>query len=391
MLREELTLLGFAAFAVLILLYFLSSIVGVVLTLGIGCGLGMLTEHFYPSPFRNGRLSATAVGLAGSLVGGWILGKWGPSLGGIFLVPTLLGALAVSAGLRAYVWYRRVKKLEEFKALGSGDPLLNSRLAQYRLIRFLGSGTFSRVYQAVPEKTLREDESVAIKVFKDSAVEEDDFVERMKREVQACQALQHPYIVRSFEAAQEGDLSYLVLEYVQGTPLSKRMQNGVFELEVSQEILAQIAEALVHAHSKGVVHRDIKPENIVMTTKGVKIMDFGLARIQGQATLTQTGSAMGTPHYMSPEQVLDPKNIDGRCDQYALGCVAFEMFTGERVFQGDQPVIVVTKHAQEAPRNPRELNPKLPPELAEMVLKMLAKKPEQRYPGLQDVVEILRA
>jgi len=153
-----------------------------------------------------------------------------------------------------------------------------------------------------------------------------------------------------------------------------------------------VAQGLSYAHGQGVVRRDVKPANIILTKQGAKIMDFGLARVEGDATLTIAGSAVGTPHYMSPEQIVgDSKETDGRADQYSLHCIAFEMLTRERLFEGGQPMEVITKHSQEAPRDPRQLNSAVPAEVAAVVLKMLSKQPDQRFASALEALEAMES
>lgn len=394
--REQLALLGYGVLAVVLFmgtLVLLGNLLGLAVILALSFGLGSLAEHLYPSPYHYGRWQAVATGLAGSLVGSYFLGQWGPSLANIYLIPTLIGAVAVSAGLRAKVWYDRVKKLEEYQAMVNiDDPLLMARLEETRIIRLLGTGAFSRVYQAIPERNLRESESVAIKVFKESALAEDDeMAGRIEREASVCERLQHPNIVRILRSGKENKIHFLVMEFVEGATLAAKLEQGPMDLQEAVQILVELASALGYAHSQGVVHRDIKPENVMLTKKGPKIMDFGIARLAGTATLTQTGSTLGTPHYMSPEQAIGERELDGRCDQYSLGCLAFKMLTGETVFPNSQPVIVVTKHVQEAPRNPRDLRPAISEALAAVVLRMLSKKREDRYASMDGLVAELRS
>jgi len=169
------------------------------------------------------------------------------------------------------------------------------------------------------------------------------------------------------------------------------MKQGRMEIADAVNLMIELAGALAHAHSKGVIHRDVKPDNIILTPHGCKVMDFGLARQSGTSDLTQTGSAIGTPHYMPPEQILGEKALDGRCDQYALGAMGFEMLTGEKLFDGDEAIHVVIKHVQEEPRNPREIRPQISEALANCILKMISKDREDRYPDMDAVVAELKA
>lgn len=375
--------LGAGVLGLVLFLYFLGSILGLVVFVGIGCGLGLLAEHIYPSPYRNGRLSATGLGLSGALVGGFFLGHWGPSVAGVYLVPSLIGALGVSAGLRGKVRYDRLKLLEDHQAAAGDDPLLMSLIEDYRLLKSVGKGAFAKVYQAVPDRTLREADSVAIKVFSESALETDDFVGRVEREVALCQKLNHPNIMKILKSGQQNKVHYLIMEFVAGTTLRHKMNQGRMELGEACKLLSELSLALGHAHSQGIIHRDIKPDNVMLTSSGPKIMDFGLARLEGKSDLTQTGTAVGTPHYMAPEQVLCNRELDGRCDQYSLGAVAFEMVTGEKLFDGEQTVQIAMQTVQDAPRDPRQLRPEVPERLAKCILRMLAKAPGDRFANME--------
>ena len=391
--REQVYLLGSGLLALVLLgllISALGNIIGLAVVVAIGCGLGMAAESIYPSPYNYGRSSATVLGLSGAFTGSLLLGHWGPSVAGVYLIPSLCGALGVSGALRGKVWYDRVKAMENYQAIGGTDALLMSQIEQYRLIRLLGQGGFAKVYQAVPDRTLREADSVAIKVFSESALQTEGFFGRVEREVALCQKLDHPNIVRILKADEQDSVHYIVMEFVSGETLRKRMQQGKLELDEAVKLLSDLASALGHAHSQGVIHRDIKPDNIMLSAAGPKIMDFGLARLEGTSDLTQTGSAIGTPHYMAPEQVLCEKVLDGRCDQYALGAMAFEMLTGEKLFDGDQAVLVVMQHVQEAPRNPRDLRPEISEALARCVLRMLSKNVDDRYPTMESLVEELK-
>lgn len=392
--RETFQLIGYGALILILFAVFivvLGNLLGLAVLVGIGCGLGILSESIYPSPLNHGRLSATALGLTGAIVGNVVFGAWGPSLSHVYLIPSLLGALIVSALLRAKVRYDRLRRIEDYTAAAGEEPLAMSLVEQYRLIRFVGSGGFAKVFQGVPDRTLRESESVAVKVFSENAFEQEDFVARIGREVALCQKLDHPNIVRIHKSDEQNKLHYIIMEFVNGETLRARMKRGRMEIPDAVNLLIELAGALAHAHSKGVIHRDVKPDNIILTTHGCKIMDFGLARQSGTSDLTQTGSAIGTPHYMPPEQILGEKQLDGRCDQYALGAMGFEMLTGQKLFDGDEAIHVVIKHVQEEPRNPREIRPQISEALANCILKMISKDRDHRYPDMDAVVAELKA
>lgn len=371
------------------LFYVLNNLVGIVLLLAMGCGLGLAVQHLYPSSVVHGKAIATAHGLAGALIGQWLLGSFGPSLAGVALVPSFLGALLVSFALRQREKIKRAETIESFSGADSSDPMIGMRLDNYRLSRFLGSGAYARVYEAFPDESLDSTKAIAFKVFSEAALKSDGFLERLSREVALCQSLNHPNIVKVLGSGQEGKVHFLKMEYIQGTTLTSRLEAGRLDLRQVLEWTRALASGLAHAHSAGVIHRDIKPDNILLGPDGPKLTDFGLARLEGTSSLTQSGSAIGTPHYMSPEQVKAEKTLDGRCDQYSLGCVVFELLTGDKLFEGDQAVHVILKHVQEAPRDPRLLRMEIPERLSNAILKMLAKTPAERFSSMEAVVEEL--
>lgn len=391
--RDTFQLIGYGLLLIVLLfvvIKVLGNLLGLAVMVGIGCGIGLLSESIYPSPFNNGRLSATAIGLTGALVGNAIFGAWGPSLAHVYLVPALIGALIVSAILRAKVRYDRLRHIEDLTAAAGSEPLAMSMVEQFRLIRFVGAGGFAKVFQGVPDRTLRESDSVAVKIFSESAMEQADFVARIDREVALCQKLEHPNIVRIHKSAEQNKLRYIIMEYIKGETLRERLKQGRMDIPEAVNLLIELAAALAHAHSHGVIHRDVKPDNIILTSQGCKVMDFGLARQAGTSDLTQTGSAIGTPHYMPPEQILGEKQLDGRCDQYALGAMGFEILTGEKLFDGEEAIHVVIKHVQDEPRNPREIRPQISEALANCILKMISKDRNDRYPDMDAVVKDLQ-
>ena len=283
------------------------------------------------------------------------------------------------------------RRLENYQASAGTDPLVMSVLGDYRVIKLLGSGGFAKVYHSLPDRTLRESESVAIKIFGESAQQIPNFKERTEREVSLCQKLNHPNIMRIHRSGEFNSIHYIVMELVSGDSLKSKMDKGPMAIQEAVELLIKIAGGLAHAHSAGVIHRDIKPDNIMLTSNGPKIMDFGLARLEGISDLTQTGSAMGTPHYMSPEQIQGTKALDGRCDQYSLGAVGFEMLTGQKVFDGEQVISVMNKQLTAQPQSPSEIRPEIPASLSSILLKTLSKSPDARYASMDELAKALKA
>jgi serine/threonine-protein kinase len=220
--------------------------------------------------------------------------------------------------------------------------------------------------------------------------EQDRLRERLLREARSAGMLSHPGIVTIYDVEQQGDLAYIAMEYVDGPTLDQLLsQPQSIPPEQMFSILAQTAAALDYAHQKGIVHRDIKPANIMIAADGTaKITDFGIAKIAANDQLTMTGTIVGTPHYMSPEQV-QGLPVDGRSDQFSLAVIAYEMLTGEKPYTGEHLTTVVYKIVAEDPVSPHRLNPTLAGAIENVLRKGLAKKPEGRYRICQELVESL--
>jgi serine/threonine-protein kinase len=224
------------------------------------------------------------------------------------------------------------------------------------------------------------DRTVAVKVLSPQFAGDDQFVARFRREAQAAAALNHGNIVSVFDTGSQGDIHYIVMEYVQGRTLRDIIRNeGPLLPERAAEIAHAVAGALAAAHQAGLVHRDIKPGNIMLTPTGeVKVMDFGIARTATGDTLTQTAAVLGTASYLSPEQA-QGEPVDARSDIYSLGCVLYEMLSGNPPFTGDSPVAIAYKHVRDDPVPPSRVNPDIPGGLEAVVIKSMAKNPANRY------------
>lgn len=247
---------------------------------------------------------------------------------------------------------------------------------RYRVTEKIGSGGMADVYKAVDEVLGR---TVAVKVMHERLAADPTFAARFRQEAQAAANLVSPYIVNMYDWGQEGNTYYIVMEYVRGTDLkSIIMQKGALPAEKVADIGAQVCAALMVAHGYDIIHRDIKPHNIMVQPDGsVKVMDFGIARA-GNSTMTQTGSVLGTAHYVSPEQA-QGKELRGASDLYSLGVVLYETATGKMPFDGDTPVAVALKQVNEQPRAPREIRPSIDPGLEAVIMKAMQKNPLQRY------------
>lgn len=264
-------------------------------------------------------------------------------------------------------------------------------LGRYQVVSELGRGAMGVVYKGEDPKIHR---TVAIKTVRLSDFDEDlldEMKERFFREAESAGLLTHPNIVTIYDAGEEHDLAYIAMEFLKGTDLDEyTRKDHLFLMRETLSIVAHVAEALDYAHSKGIVHRDIKPANIMMLeeTREIKVTDFGIARIT-TSSKTKTGVILGTPSYMSPEQVAG-KKVDGRSDIFSLGIVLFELLTGEKPFAGEDMTALMYKVARERHPSIRTINPKTPPVVEKIIDKALEKDPEKRYQKAGQMAEHLK-
>jgi beta-lactam-binding protein with PASTA domain/predicted Ser/Thr protein kinase len=260
------------------------------------------------------------------------------------------------------------------------DSVLGER---YRVEARIGAGGMAEVYRGFDPVLHR---TVAIKVLLPQFARDAGFVARFRREAQAAARLNQPTIVGVYDTGSDGDRQYIVMEFVEGRTLADFLASGRRPTLVQAvELTRKIAEALASAHAHGIVHRDIKPGNVMVTRDGfVKVMDFGIARMQTDVTAPQTSSVIGTPTYLSPEQA-QGQAVDARSDIYSLGCVLYELLAGRPPFTGDTPVAIAYKQVNEAPVPPSAHNPDVPPKLDAVVMKCLAKNPANRYQSAEEL------
>lgn len=264
------------------------------------------------------------------------------------------------------------------------------RLGRYLILGELGRGAMGVVYKA-QDSVL--DRPVAIKtiLLSDDLAEREEYEARFLQEAKAAGRLNHPSIITIYDIGREGDLAYMAMEMLEGIDLRTRMQEGRIPVPDAIDIAEQLADALAFAHERGVVHRDIKPANIMLSHGGrVKIMDFGIARMQISDFKTRTGMLLGTPKYMSPEQVAG-RPVDHRSDIFSLGIVLYEMLTRTALFAGKDTTQVINNVANEQPIPPSRLNPEVPSMLDLTVAKALEKDVEARYQDAYEVAVDLRA
>ena len=265
------------------------------------------------------------------------------------------------------------------------QKLRQATLGEYDIKGELGRGGMAAVFLA---HDLHLNRKVAIKVMLPGLLYSERMWERFLAEARTAAKLDHPNIIYIHSVKEKDRFMYFVMKYVDGRPLDDLLSRGPLPLHLSQAILVEVARGLDYAHREGIVHRDIKPANIMIDHKGSAIvMDFGIARVQDSAHFTQTGATIGTPAYMSPEQC-HGYDVTAASDQYSLGVVAYEMFTGKPPFIGS-PIELQLAHIQDKPQPILEKRKDLPPELAAVVMRMLDKDPAARYGSLHEVVRNL--
>lgn len=248
---------------------------------------------------------------------------------------------------------------------------------RYRVERWLGAGGSSTVYEATD---LQQDLRVALKVLAVPYAHE-ALVARFHQEVEHVRRLEHVNILRVFDAGVDGERHYLTMELLDGSDLRNLLFGRRATRTEALRWLSHATVALEHAHGRGVLHRDVKPANLFITRTGVlKLMDFGLAKSMHVVGATAQGAVLGTPEYMAPEQVMGSPAVSPATDLYALGVVAYELFTGQLPFRHEQPMPLMIMHVQQAPVPPRTLCPDLPEPFEHVVLKLMQKRPEDRYP-----------
>jgi serine/threonine protein kinase len=247
---------------------------------------------------------------------------------------------------------------------------------RYQVTEELGKGGMGRVYKAYD---LEIREAVALKVLNPEIAADDSVVERFRNELKIARRISHRNVCRMFDLGREGETTYISMEYVSGEDLKTLLRRiGHLPARKAIAFAGQIAEGLAEAHRLGVVHRDLKPQNVMIDREGqARIMDFGIARSLKGKGITGEGVVIGTPEYMSPEQV-EGKEADQRSDIHSLGIILYEMITGRAPFEGDTPFSVAYKHRHEAPEEPRKFNPQLPDALNRVILRCMEPAQDNR-------------
>lgn len=286
---------------------------------------------------------------------------------------------------------KRIRKIIE-------DRSKQSKIPGYELISELGKGAMARVFKA---RQVSLDRIVAIKVLPKKMSESVEFVDRFYKEGKAAAKLSHNNIVQAIDVGQApAGYHYFVMEYIEGLTLYDEMapppagKGRKFSEADALDVIIQIAEALEHAHAKGLIHRDVKPKNIILTPQGVaKLTDLGLARAADdkEAAESEAGKAYGTPYYISPEQIRGDVDIDFRADIYSLGATLYHLVTGKPPFEGDSPSAVMHKHLKQPLVPADHVNTELSAGIGEVIDVAMAKKREERYQSTSDMLADLRA
>lgn len=258
------------------------------------------------------------------------------------------------------------------------DNMIGRRLdGRYELLELIGTGGMADIYKA---KDITEDRIVAVKILKNEFAGSEDFLRRFRNESKAIALLSHPNIVKIYDVGFNEQIQFIVMEYIDGISLAEYIKlQGVLKWKDAVYFTIQILRALQHAHDRGIVHRDIKSQNVMMLPDGtIKVMDFGIARFNRETDKTLSEKAIGSVHYISPEQARG-EMTDEKSDIYSVGVMLYEMLTGQKPFDGETPVAIALQHMQTPPKPLREINSSIPEGLEEITLKAMQKEPSMRY------------
>jgi serine/threonine protein kinase len=278
----------------------------------------------------------------------------------------------------------------------SATDLVGQKVGPYQVLEKIGQGGMATVYRGFHAEL---DRYVAIKVLAGALPTTPELLQRFQREARTIAALRHPNIVQVYDFGPLGDTYYLAMEYVEGSDLAVEMRRRreagrPFRREEILHLLSRVSEALDYAHSQGVIHRDVKPGNILLTSGGQPILtDFGLATLRRtRATLITTigQNVLGTPEYTAPEQALDAQAAGPQSDLYSLGCILYELVTGHLPFESESPLSIALMHISQEPPPPRQHVPELPAAVEAVILRAMARKPEERYATAGEMVHALR-
>ena len=270
------------------------------------------------------------------------------------------------------------------------DKYIGKKLeGRYEITELIGVGGMADVYKATD---IIDNKEVAVKILKKEFAENEEFLRRFRNESKAIALLSHPNIVKVYDVNFDDKMQYIVMEYIDGITLKEYIDNEkVLTWKDSVHFIIQVLRALQHAHDRGIVHRDIKPQNIMLFTDGtIKVMDFGIAKFAREDGGTQSDHAIGTVHYISPEQARGDET-DEKSDIYSVGVMLYEMLTGQKPFDTDNPISIAVMQMQATPERPRSVNPDIPAGLEEIILRAMEKDPENRYQTAADMIRDIEA
>ncbi|MEG1774409.1 MAG: protein kinase, partial [Oscillospiraceae bacterium] len=265
------------------------------------------------------------------------------------------------------------------------DNLIGKKIeGRYEITELIGVGGMANVYKAID---VTDGKTVAVKLLREEFYSNEELLRRFKNESKAIAVLSHPNIIKVYDVCFSHKMQVIVMEYVDGITLKEYIeQQGALPWKDALHFTVQILRALSHAHDKGIVHRDIKPQNVMLLSDGqIKITDFGIARFARSEAKTLTDRAIGSVHYISPEQARG-EHTDQRADIYSVGVMLFEMLTGQLPFDADSPVSVALKQIQLEAPTPRSIKPDIPEGLEEITVRAMQKKPELRYQSAGDML-----
>ena len=367
---------------------------------GVALALGLLFAQL-PLAVASGLAGAIIVAAAAANFA--FLAVWGmdvPPLSGLLLPPFIYACVASARFLFLESHSKsREADIREGRSVEQQflpEALIGRDLSRYKVLEKLGRGAMGVVYRARDPRLERD---VAIKVLPGAALADETARRRFRREALALSKLNHPHIAGIIDFDTQDGIDFLVMEYVRGTPLASRLSGTALPESEVIRVAGEVAEALAEAHAQGVIHRDLKPENVMLAERGeVKVLDFGLALFLEASTaagtrsqnLTEAGHMVGTLSYMAPE-VLRGATAEARSDLYSLGVVMFEMATGRRPFPNDEPHELLFTVLNQEPPQPRILNGRISPRLEAVILRLLAKMPEDRFGSAEELLLSLRA
>ncbi len=270
------------------------------------------------------------------------------------------------------------------------DKFIGSRLdGRYEITELIGEGGMAEVYKA---HDVLDNKEVAVKILRKEFSKSEEFQRRFRNESKAIAVLSHPNIVKVYDMCFSEKIQYIAMEYIDGITLKDYIDSEhVLNWKDAVHFIIQILRALQTAHNRGIVHRDIKPQNIMLLTDGtIKVMDFGIAKFAREESMTATDQAIGTVHYISPEQARGDVT-DEKSDIYSVGVMFYEMLTGQKPFDTDNPISIAVMHMQNVPRRPRDINPNIPSGLEEIIMHAMEKDAEVRYQTATDMIRDIEA